>query len=108
MFVRFLFSWFTRLLFSGHESPFAIKMNHLRESAVEDGFPSDFDQLPFIEPLSPETQCQFLLKRIRKDSSSSSNNTNTSGHSISTTKLVVGEMRLTVTNIGVAFDWFSR
>ena len=44
-------------------------MNHMREAALtdEDGFPFDFDQqLPSIDPLSPETQCQFILKRNRK------------------------------------------
>ena len=60
-----------KLLFlnAGHEFPFAIKMNHMREAALtdEDGFPFDFDQqLPSIDPLSPETQCQFILKRNRK------------------------------------------
>ena len=53
----------------GHEFPFAIKMNHMREAALtdEDGFPFDFDQqLPMMDPLSPETQCQFILKRNRK------------------------------------------
>lgn len=53
----------------GHEFPFAIKMNHMREAALtdEDGFPFDFDQeLPIMDPLSPETQCQFILKRNRK------------------------------------------
>ena len=41
----------------------------MREAALtdEDGFPFDFDQqLPSIDPLSPETQCQFILKRNRK------------------------------------------
>ena len=44
-------------------------MNHMREAALtdEDGFPFDFDQqLPMMDPLSPETQCQFILKRNRK------------------------------------------
>ena len=44
-------------------------MNHMREAALtdEDGFPFDFDQqLPIMDPLSPETQCQFILKRNRK------------------------------------------
>lgn len=44
-------------------------MNHMREAALtdEDGFPFDFDQqLPTMDPLSPETQCQFILKRNRK------------------------------------------
>lgn len=53
----------------GHEFPFAIKMNHMREAALtdEDGFPFDFDQqLPSMDPLSPETQCQFILKRNKK------------------------------------------
>ena len=56
-------------LIKGHEFPFAIKMNHMREAALtdEDGFPFDFDQqLPTMDPLSPETQCQFILKRNRK------------------------------------------
>lgn len=41
----------------------------MREAALtdEDGFPFDFDQqLPIMDPLSPETQCQFILKRNRK------------------------------------------
>ena len=41
----------------------------MREAAMtdEDGFPFDFDQqLPSMDPLSPETQCQFILKRNRK------------------------------------------
>ena len=41
----------------------------MREAALtdEDGFPFDFDQqLPSMDPLSPETQCQFILKRTRK------------------------------------------
>lgn len=55
----------------GHEFPFAIKMNHVREAAMtdEEGFPFPFDfeqQLPAMDPLSPETQCQFILKRNRK------------------------------------------
>ena len=44
-------------------------MNHVREASLtdEDGFPFDFDQqLPSMDPLSPETQCQFILKRNRK------------------------------------------
>ena len=44
-------------------------MNHMREAALtdEDGFPFDFDQqIPIMDPLSPETQCQFILKRNRK------------------------------------------
>lgn len=63
----FLYSHF--LFIPGHEFPFAIKMNHVREASLtdEDGFPFDFDQqLPSMDPLSPETQCQFILKRNRK------------------------------------------
>ena len=44
-------------------------MNHMREAALtdEDGFPFDFEQqIPIMDPLSPETQCQFILKRNRK------------------------------------------
>ena len=43
----------------------------MREAAMadDDGFPFPFDfeqQLPAMDPLSPETQCQFILKRNRK------------------------------------------
>ena len=53
---------------SGHEFPFAIKMNHMREAATqdEDGFANDFNQLPCMDPLSPESQCQFILKKTKK------------------------------------------
>lgn len=55
----------------GHEFPFAIKMNHMREAAMADDdgfhFPLDYEQqLPAMDPLSPETQCQFILKRNEK------------------------------------------
>lgn len=56
---------------AGHEFPFAIKMNHMREAAMADDdgfhFPLDYEQqLPTMDPLSPETQCQFILKRNEK------------------------------------------
>ncbi|KXJ24409.1 Rho GTPase-activating protein 20 [Exaiptasia diaphana] len=60
----------------GHEFPFAIKMNHIREgsSSDDDGLGVfDFDQqLPSMDPLSPSTQCQFILTKSRKPSKLSS------------------------------------
>ncbi|XP_032235343.1 uncharacterized protein LOC5510315 isoform X1 [Nematostella vectensis] len=53
----------------GHEFPFAIKMSHIREgsSSDEEGCAFDYDQhLPAMDPVSPQTQCQFILKRRRK------------------------------------------
>ena len=69
MLLVFFLSYNSSFTNPGHEFPFAIKMNHMREAALtdEDGFPFDFDQqLPSMDPLSPETQCQFILKRNRK------------------------------------------
>jgi hypothetical protein len=64
------------LLLQGHEFPFAIKMNHMREVSAtdEDGCAIfDFDQqLPSMDPLSPSTQCQFILTKSRKASKISS------------------------------------
>ena len=66
-------------------------MNHIREAAIldDEGFPFDFDQLPSMDPLVPETQCQFILKKIRKPNNSNSSNNNNNKIVVGTTGVCV-------------------
>ena len=66
--------------FAGHEKPFAIQMNHLRDNLLEnqsDSDPQGYDSETTRKLYSANTEnkCQFILKKKKKQSTITSGET---------------------------------